>query len=268
MGDLCLFLNTEITSSGFLAGVGDLCLSPVRYWCYGNTVEINDNKVHHVQSYHEEAYHHSRTSYSLQSSGTSMLTAIATIILFVPGLFLGVIFKTFAYLYSEMQERHNLAKRHFIPIVRHLGTPENPIATEYELSVAVSAEKERTPHNPPTDAIVIHGRNLAINKEPFMMLHDWNPMKLILEGARIVHQPCAVTRLDDAMASTRKWEVANFREIRSHDEVDKSFAQAQTLPSLEEALADVPARRGWLTCKRWHRVYTIRPPQAPAPAAV
>ncbi len=251
MGDLCLFLNTRIENSGVLADVGDFCLAPVRYWCYGNTVRIDRNygdRVDHVASFHHDRGS-SRTNPFLESSETGMFKAIVAIALLVPGLFLGVICKTFAYLSSDMRDRHDFAKRHFTPIVRHIGTAENPIQDEDELLQALNREFIETLFHQPTDAIVIHGRDLDINIEPGIL--RFNPMKLILEGARIVHEPLgAGERLGDEMVRSNKWGAEPLR--RGPD------VGAENVGTIDEALQASLPRRGWFTCKRTHQVFTVQ----------
>lgn len=97
-------------------------------------------------------------------------------------------------------------------------------------------------------------------------------MKLILEGATIVHEPSATGRLDDKMYDTHKWQVPAVRMVSV--KMDAKFktisstsddpVNAGTVNSVEDALKATAPRRGWLTCKRYHQIFTVARSQAQA----
>jgi len=249
MGDVGLFLNVKIKGSGALAWVGDNGLAPFRYLFNGRTVRIEPKdgspevEIHHVASFHK----------------TGKLRALASVILLIPGLVLSA-FKLLAYFFTDMRQRHSLAKEHFTPINREIGSIAHPIGTIKELRQALAAEKNKPKHQP-TNALIIHGDgNLAINEDPGIL--DLNPMKLILEGAQIVHRPSAslAGRLDEEMGRTGKWQVAASRVVTAAN-VDASFAEDHRVSSIEEALKATAPRRDWTSCKRYHMIFTIARPQ-------
>ena len=217
MGDLCIFLNSRVENSGALAWIGDKGLAPFRYLFNGKTIRVQPREsdqeieIHHVASFHKRGdWNSSSTDWTLQSSSTGMIKAVLSVVFLMPGLILGAAFKGLAYLFSDVRGKHNLAKEHFIPVNREIGSVSNPITTREELGEAFDAERQSNPKNRLTNVLIIHGDgNLTINEDPGIL--RFNPMKLVLEGARIVHQPSATGRLDDAMYHTGKWQVSEVR---------------------------------------------------------
>lgn len=70
------------------------------------------------------------------------------------------------------------------------------------LQAALIIEKSKPKHQP-INALIIRGDgHLEINEDPGIL--NLNPMKLILEVARIVHRPSAIGRLDDEMSRSDK----------------------------------------------------------------
>ncbi|OGN55623.1 MAG: hypothetical protein A3D96_00830 [Chlamydiae bacterium RIFCSPHIGHO2_12_FULL_44_59] len=264
-----LFLNTKIEGSGALAWIGDKGLAPFRYLFNGRTVRIEPRdgspelEIHHVASFHKNGdWNRSNTKRDLRSSSTGEIQALVSVVLLIPGLVLSV-FKLLAYFFTDVRERHSLAKEHFTPVNREIGSAANPITTIEALREALTAERNKPKHQP-TNALIIHGDgNLAINEDPGIL--GLNPMKLILEGARIVHKPSAAVRLDDAMWRTGKWQVAAVRVVTSAN-VDASAVNDHGVSSTEEALAVTAPRRDWTSCKRYHMIFSIASPQQVAAA--
>jgi hypothetical protein len=177
-----------------------------------------------------------------------MIKAVCAVVFLVPGLFLAI-FKVFAYLFSDVQEQHRLLREHLTPIDREIGSVANPIETPEALQQALNTEfandGERITH-----ALIIRGKNLRINTEPGIL--RFNPLKLILNGATVVHAPSAVPRLDDEMSRTGKWEgIAGLRVV---DVGSVTAAGPQTVAA---ALADTPPRREFVGCKRFHKIYYV-----------
>jgi hypothetical protein len=257
---ISLFLNTKIEGSGVLAEIGDRGLTPFRYLFNGQTVRINPKdhsrevEIHHVASFHEDGkWHYSRTAgINLVSSPTSKFRAVVSVALLIPGLALSV-FKLLAYFFSEMRQRHNLAKEHFTPINREIGTVDHPITTIEALKQALTVEQNKPKHQP-THALIIHGDgNLAINEDPGIL--QLNPMKLVLDGAKIVHMPSVEGRLDDAMEKTGKWNGYTIRTVTA----------ANVDAAVQEALEVTAPLRGGFSYKRYHQIFTLnRPQQVPA----
>lgn len=257
MTSLCIFLNTHIENSGTLAWLSGKGLAPFRYLFNGKTIRVqqsDSNKIigiHHVASFHTEgSWNHSATAWSLKSSSKGMSKTALAIVFLIPGLILGAAFKGLAYLHSDVREKHNLAKEHLTPINREIGSFDEPIKTFKELERMLKSEYESDTKNRPTSALIIHADgDLKINEDPGFL--QFNPMKLILEGADIIHAPSYLGRLDDAIRATYKWNVSVVRRVGSAD------FNAGQVKSIAEALQDTAARRKWNSCKRYHKLYVI-----------
>lgn len=266
MGNLCIFLNSRVENSGALAWIGDKGLAPFRYLFNGKTIRVQPREsdqeieIHHVASFHKRGdWNSSRTNYSLKSSSTGMIKAALSVVLLIPGLILGAAFKGLAYLSSSVRENHRLTKEHLTPVNREIGSASNPIKTRDELRQALEAERKADPKNRPTNALIIHGDGaLTINED--LGILQFNPMKLVLEGAQIVHQPSAAGRLDDAMFRTGKWQVSMFREATASNP-DNSGVNSHSVNSVDAALRASAPRRSWTSCKRYHMIFNLARPQ-------
>lgn len=266
--NVCIFFNTRIENSGALTWIGDKGLAPFRYLFNGRTIRIETRdsdqeiEIHHVASFHKSGdWNTSESNYGLKSSSTNMIKTVLSIVFLVPGLLLST-FKAAAYLYADVREKHHFAIEHFTPINREIGSVANPIKSSKELLDELRKEKSSDAKHRPTNALIIHGDgNLKINDDPGILAI--NPMKLILEGARIVHEPTASMsgRLDDQMRYTRKWQVSSFREVSS-SKTDTTFVKAQENKSIEEALQATAPRRSWFSCKRYHMIYNVDIPSS------
>lgn len=250
MIDLCIFLNSRVENSGNLAWIADKGLAPFRYLFNGKTICIQqfesdqEVSIHHVASFHKNgSSHHSRTSFSLESSSTSMIKSALSVGFLIPGLIIGAAFKGLAYLSSSVRDNHRLAKEHLTPIDRLIGSVSNPIVNRSDLCKAL--QKERSdPKNRPTNALIIHGDGkLTINED--LTILNLNPMRLILQGVKIVPKSSISLdgRLDDGMRSTGKWIYPSIN-------------------SFKEALEEIAPWRSWTSCKRYHMVFTLARPKA------
>jgi hypothetical protein len=266
MSNLCIFLNARVENSGALAWIGDKGLAPFRYFFNGKTIRVQQRttdqeiEIHHVASFHKRGnWNSSSTNWNLKSSSTGMIKTALSIVFLIPGFILGATFKGLAYLFSDVRGKHGLAKEHFTPVNREIGSVSDPITTREELSNALDAERQSNPKNRPTNALIIHGDGaLTINEDPGIL--QFNPMKLVLEGATIVHQSSAAGRLDDAMNRTGKWQVNAVRVVSSSNP-DNSFAKSQNVNSVDDALRASAPRRSWTSCKRYHMIFDLARPQ-------
>jgi len=189
-----------------------------------------------------------------------MIKLALSIVFLIPGLIIGSAFKGLAYLSANVQENHRLIQEHLTPVNREIGTVSNPIKTRNELFKALEAEYKSDSKNRPTNALIIHGDGtLTINEDPGIL--RFNPMKLILEGARIVHQPSAIGRLDDQMYDTRKWQVSAVRTVNASN-VDDAAEGSHKVESIDDALIASAPRRSWTSLKRYHMIFTLARPQA------
>lgn len=266
MSSLCVFLNTRIEGSGTLASIGDKGLAPFRYLFNGKTIRIQPRaseqeiEIHHVASFHKMGeWNCSRTNRSLKSSSTGMIKTALSVVFLIPGFILGAAFKGLSCLFSDVREKHCLAKEHLTPIDRKMGSVSSPIKTREELRQALKVERESDLKNRPTNALIIHGDGaLTINEDPGIL--DFNPMKLVLEGAQIVHQPSASSRLDDAMYRTGKWQISAFR-VATASNPDNSGANTHSVNSVDDALQATAPRRSRTSCKRYHMIFNLARPQ-------
>jgi hypothetical protein len=257
MSDVCIFLNTRVENSGTLAWIGDKGLAPYRYLFNGKTMQVQPRdsdkviEIHHVEAFHEDGdWNYSKSNGLLRSESTGMIKTILSIVLLVPGIIVGIVFKVLAYLSSDIREKHSLVKEHFTPINRVIGSVANPIKTRHELHEAIAAERKSDPKNHRTDAMIIHGDgNLTINEDPGILA--FNPMKLILDGVKIVHEPAMGDRLDDKMLFSGKWKVGP-RMITNDPSI--AGAKVQQAKSIDDALRYEAPKRSWTSCKRYHTI--------------
>lgn len=266
MSDLCLFLNSRVENSGALAWIGDKGLAPFRYLFNGKTIRVQPREsdkqinIHHVASFHKEGNRNSsKTNYDLKSSSTGMIKAALSVVFLIPGLILGAAFKGLAYLSSSVRENHRLTKEHLTPINREIGSASNPIKTRTQLRQALQAERKADPKNRPTTALIIHGDgNLTINED--LGILRFNPMKLVLEGAEIVHESSVAERLDDAMYKTGKWQISAVR-VATSSNPNNSGPNSHSVTSVDDALRATAPRRSWTSCKRYHMIFNLARPQ-------
>ncbi len=256
MSSLCVFLNTAVENSGLLTWIGDTGLTPFRYLFNGKTIRIEHRDsdkaivIDHVASFHERGSLNYKSMHSvnnfkmLESSSMSWIKTALSVVFLIPGLFLAV-FKGLAYLHADVREKHRLVQEHLTTINREIGSVAKPITSRNELYEALSNARLSDRKNRPTDALIIHGDGkLTINEDPGIL--HFNPMKLILEGARIVHEPNSSmeSRLDEAIARTGKWIGSVVVRVNS----------------INEALQTTAPRRSWLSCKRYHMIFNLAIP--------
>lgn len=265
MNNLCLFFNAKVENSGVLAGIGDLGLAPFRYLFNGKTIRVEHHanqtiEIHHVASFHKLGCKNvSRSTHELKSSPTGMIKTVCAVVFLIPGLVVAVS-KIFAYLFSDVREKHLLAKEHLTPIDRHIGKMLNPIQSVEDLQKALKLEFESDLKHRPTNALIIHGNGkLEINEDPGIL--RFNPMKLVLEGAAIVNRPSMFGRLDEAMYGIHKWEAQGVRKVTALTSSDVSFVRTHRVCSIEEALQTTAPRRNRTSCKRYHMIFMLARPK-------
>ncbi len=198
--------------------------------------------IHHRASFH----------YDSQSGLERMIKTALSVVLLIPGLLLATL-KGISYASSIVRERHYRVKEHLTPINREIGSASDPVSDRRQLSQLLFEEGCRFDrNNRPTNALIIHGDgNLTINAD--LGILRFNPMKLILDGAKIVHEPNhgLDERLDDKMTGTGKWKFDFRRTAASANVISRSVA------SIDEALQVTAPRRSWTSCKRYHMVFTL-----------
>jgi len=103
------------------------------------------------------------------------------------------------------------------------------------------------------DTLVIYGTgDVQLNTDPGFV--RFNPKKVILVGARIVHEP-DMNRLDDKLACKKEWLSSSAR-IVNVNQTSPTFVTQVDVSSVEEALSDKPPSRGGFK-GRYHCVYQV-----------
>lgn len=247
MINFSVFFNTQIENPLYystLSQIGDRGLAPFRYLFKGKRIYIEYSNmhllaIHHVASYHKYPDHRSKTTAAMVSSQESMIKTALSVIFLLPGLILGATFKSLAYLSPAVRENHRLAKKYLTPIDRRIGSIDNPIKTSQELREALSNENILNRMHSPTKALIIYGDgNLTINEDPGICI--FNPKKVILIGAKLVHEGSATGRLFEKLKSKNKWF---FKVCRSE----------------EDALKCKADRKKFLSSKRYRILFTVKP---------
>lgn len=82
-----------------------------------------------------------------------------------------------------------------------------------------------------------------------------NPKKVIFVGAKIVHQSCAGTRLDDTLSRSKKWPSNNVR-VCTAQRVGNTFVTQLAATTVDEALNHQMPRRPW-SFERYHGLYVV-----------
>lgn len=242
MNNLSIFFNTRVENSGAIAWIGDKGLIPFRYLFNGKTIsiQIQDSDQKTIEIYH-------MPSFQKRSEGLSLAGMIKTalsIVLLIPGLLAGGLFKGLAYLFSDVREKHILARKYFTPVDRReIGSVLNPIRTREDLENAIDFEQAKADYHL-TNTLIIHGDgNITINKD-LGIVGYFNPMKLILEGVSIGKEPS-----EDRFQLSLRDELENKKWMEG---------QAKTI---DDALQATAPRRSWISCKRYHLLFNFARPK-------
>lgn len=274
MGNFSVFLNDRIvnnnsySSADLPVACGNFCLLPVRCLFKGHKVTIfttNTPTGTALNVRHET------------ESKRTFLRVIASILFLVPGLLLGCIFKGIGYLSPSIRENHKLSMQRPMPNPSENTPDAHPAAdprprTAQYTPINVGSNEERlglegiekaltdlrelqrgavTPN-----ALVIYAQpGTEFNTDPGFLYLKLD--KVILVGARIIHDSCAGRRLDDALAtSDRNWESSFTREGSPTYFRYLTFVKQHPMASVDAALADVPPNiRG--TSERYKRIYLV-----------
>jgi hypothetical protein len=277
MNNFEVFFNTRLMNyQGITAWIGDWGLTPVRYLFNGRDVAIlSPDEMHHVASFHAKGKENrSSTSYFMMwSEAKSMQKTLLAIVCLIPGLVLSI-FKLISYLFTEIREKHQIILDHFSPLkegaaeklVKHdfrtnreIGTKDEPITSTEQLAKEL-AHSRHLPSGDLVDALIIHGDGkLKIVTDPGILAI--NPLKLILEGAELLHPVSDERRLDDLMAESEEWEISRWRTVtkETHDCPNDGVKRVSTV---QEALAAVaPRKRGAVcACERYRQVFVAPRP--------
>lgn len=215
MNKVNLFINTNVTDTGIVNYLADFALSPVRYFFGGRKVQVirtdGQPHVHSVRSYSKDlnCTKSSRTNRDLESDSSYLLNDVFMPVGLLPGLIAGVVLKSFALLTGKVQEKYDLAARHFVRVDKTIGSPEALLQSEMDIIQALRVlgeEREREPLHQKVNNLVIYakkGVEIVKANEIFWI----NPQKLIVVGAKLIDGPCGgfYSSLDEVLARTEKW---------------------------------------------------------------
>lgn len=260
MNDLKIFLRISIdppplTLVHFMGAVGDMGLAGIRYLWDGRTAKVENSNssiyITMIPSFNKKE----------DCCLVQMIKTALAIALLVPGLLLSLLKVVALCLSAEVREKHNLVKQYlthtgkYALCNRYIGDPTHPIKTFEELQKALTVEAQKNPEDE-TGALVIYGDgNLTINEDPGIL--EFEPFKLILIGAKIIHKSGPADRLDDLMKKTGKWNLSPFRLVTLGN-TDNSYAGNRSAQTLDEAL-NAPLTK-IDDYEDYHEVYTL--PQA------
>jgi hypothetical protein len=249
MNSLNIFLAAKIEDHGFVAGVADFFLTPVRYLWNGKNVRIivhqptSENRgyteMHHVKSFHKEgSAHTSKSNPALRSSSKNLLKTTLAIMTFCPGLILGSLLKAFSVTYDNLKayfskpapDYWGLLKLHFTPETRFIGRdfPLDKDGIEEEVKI-----KKRETLNQKTENLIVHGKGDIVYN---------NSSSIFSLGAK------KVILVDITM---------NEEDIHL-DASSPTLAIHQQFNSVEDALNDTPKKRYDDNGRRIVDVYLIQ----------
>lgn len=261
MSDLKIFFNTRIENSGFLSAVGNAGLAPLQYFCDGDTVKIDTESGHKI-TMHRRFHSDGDSCFRIAKGGDCtfrrMMETIAAVALLIPGLILSL-FKLAAYISSDVREKHALLKERitetgrFTRLNLSIGSVENPIKTIEELERALKQEAMKDYKL--TDALVIYGDgHLQIKEDPGIL--EFDPKKLILVGAELIHGTSDRGCLDEDLGSTGKWKMKMGRVMTAHKtaggrtiaitNANSSLIEPKRVNTVDEALKAPDDKSGFL----------------------
>lgn len=256
MNSVNVFLNNRIVIknafyiSDIPIALGDWFLTPVRCLFDGNKVIFSVNNKDSITVDHEKEY------YGWNKPERNFLRVVASIIFIIPGIIIGSAFKGIGYLWEFNRVCHRLVIRHYTSVDHTIGAPENRLNLE-AIKQQLSDLRQNNQLNQPTKNLIVYAEEgTAINEDPGIIGFD--PQKTILVGARIVHQPSRVGRLDEALIRYGWEERGCVRKVSNTHEIDNSTYVIQwKKKSVQAALDDVPARKSIFSTERYKRVYIV-----------
>lgn len=174
--------------------IGDFYLTPVRYFYNGNKVTIGevglDDKTRpNIKLVTDTVKHQKEYTSSKADKTTPRKNFIRTafsILLFIPGLILGSLFKKIGYYSEAVKVRHNLAVEHFTPEKKQIGDTDDRKKTEKIAKILGMMNKDDLLNRPLAHLVIYaeKGTTLAINPELFLKLNP-PPQKVVIDGAKI-----------------------------------------------------------------------------------
>jgi|GEM_PF-2683676 len=261
MNNIGVFLNHRIIDSHSSSWAntsvifGDFCLTPIRCLFKGNKVTVStQNQV--VTVSHTEEYADPRF-FSFSRPKRNALRVVASILFLVPGILLGVAFKGLGHLSKTIRERHSLAVQHYTPINRlTIGSDKQRLDIN-EIEVELTKQKQDNHLQQKTRALIIYAKpGTKINTDPGLL--ELEPQKIVLVGAKIVHEPCGGMggRLDDTLLQDSDWETG-LRKSSMRQANFGTFVTQWKVNSVNKAIRDIPPRKSMFSCERYRRIYVV-----------
>ena len=258
MNNIGVFLNNRTVSKHFLLAdlpvrFGDWCLTPVRCLFDGNKVVVGFRNTS-LSVDHEKEYS-AKNEWSYKPK-RNFLRVVASIVLLIPGLIIGSAFKGLGFLSQSIRTRHRLAVIHFTPVNLTIGS-QNARLNLDAIKQKLLEFRTRNQYNQPTNLVVFAEEGTFINEDPgFISL---NPQKIILDGARIIHAPSAIGRLDETLCG-RGWDrraVRNLTVVGDASADKTTFVTQWKVKSVNEAILDAPPKLSLFSFERLKRVYIV-----------
>lgn len=251
-----IFFNNRAVADSFRfsdvpVALGDWFLTPVRCLYNGNKVTIS-HKNDAITIEHEKEY----SDWDNTRPKRNFLRVILSIILIVPGVIVGSIFKGIGYLSQSIQHRHTAIRRHYSP-GNIVGDESDPPDLKTIEDILKNDFKHIERNNKSCNALVVNAKKgTRINVDPGILSE--NPQKIILVGARIVHEPTREPLLDDTLYKDPSWESGSriFYPCHYIDPNEVTYVKQFPVSSIEEAMQDEPPKRPD-SDERYKRVYLV-----------
>lgn len=268
MNHINAFYNSKFTIRGesgagnALVSIGDFCLKPVRQLFKGEKLCMNKGN--------------SSNEISLdlilkEPANRTFIGKVLTIAFLAPGIILGTVFKSLGYLCSTIREKHRIAALHNITKDSiTVGSNEKRLNVN-EISKKLSQLALENDYYQRAKAVIIYAeKGTEIVDDPGIL--QWNPDKIILVGARVIHESGIDLRgpLDRQLGEG--WETKPMiqskvkiqhipNESGLREAVDfqggDSYAIQYTANSVKSALEDVPPVYSWTSFSRYKRIYLV-----------
>lgn len=206
---------------------GDWLFTPVRCLFNGNQVDvdINESTAVHAKIYGNE----------YKKSKRNLLRIVLAIMLFVPGVLLGTLFKSISLFSSDQRKKHKFAVLHFtrLPVEKTtVGTEKNPLDLK-EIDEALQKIKKENKLNRKANAIIIYAKpGTTIKEDPGIL--DLHPKKIILSRARLINGPSHST--GPMLDYLNGWEL-------------------KSINSVSAAISDKPTRKTFFSMTRKNCIY-------------
>lgn len=166
MNHCAVFFNTQIRDNSLhdnlAVAMGDFCFNPVRCLFNGNEVAIIESKVYYL--------HDDSKLTTLSEKALHCLRIVAAIVLLVPGLLLGTLFKGMGYLSQSVRDNHQMVVLHEASIDKPKEELWSQLVRKTKSIQLKFLSEDQVNHRftdifcPQTTAVVVADRYLHANK--------------------------------------------------------------------------------------------------------